>query len=61
VTVVATGYGPRARRQAGHDLEQPTGEQPAARFGGARSRGGGQPRGDALAVGDLQVPEFVPR
>jgi cell division protein FtsZ len=61
VTVVATGYGPRARRQAGHDLEQPTGEQPAARFGGTRSRGGGQPRGDALAVGDLQVPEFVPR
>jgi cell division protein FtsZ len=59
VTVVATGYGDRARpgRQA---LEEPAGEPRIARVNapGSRARGRGA---DSLAVGELQVPEFVPR
>jgi cell division protein FtsZ len=59
VTVVATGYGdrlPRPRRR----LEEPAGEPRIARTSpsptpvGARSRNG-------LAVGELDVPEFIPR
>jgi cell division protein FtsZ len=59
VTVVATGYGDRARpgRQA---LEEPAGEPRIARVNAPRSRSRGR-GGESLAVGELQVPEFVPR
>ena len=62
VTVVATGYGTRGARTARSDLREPAGEPRVSRVGGRPSaRGGSQPRGDSLAVGELQVPEFVPR
>ncbi len=60
VTVVATGYGERSR-PAVHDLREPAGEPRIARVNGPRARGGARRGGDSLAVGELQVPEFVPR
>ena len=60
VTVVATGYGERAR-PARQDLEEPAGEPRIERVNGPRTRGGSRRGGESLAVGELQVPEFVPR
>ena len=59
VTVVATGYGDRARpgRQA---IEEPAGEPRIARVNAPRARARGR-GAESLAVGELQVPEFVPR
>ncbi|MHB8492624.1 MAG: cell division protein FtsZ [Solirubrobacteraceae bacterium] len=61
VTVVATGYGARAPRPRAHDLQEPAGEPRVSRI--TRSRAPGAPRQSSasLAVGELQVPEFVPR
>jgi cell division protein FtsZ len=60
VTVVATGYGARAR-PGGHDLKEPAGEPRIERVNGPRSRARGRQSGDGLTFGELQVPEFVPR
>jgi cell division protein FtsZ len=60
VTVVATGYGARAR-PAGHDLREPAGEPRIERVNGPRSGAKARRSRDGLAVGELQVPEFVPR
>jgi len=57
---VATGYGDRAR-PARHDLKEPAGEPRIERVNGPRARGGARRGGETLAVGELQVPEFVPR
>jgi cell division protein FtsZ len=60
VTVIATGYG-GARRSTRHELRAPASELQAPRTGGPRPRGGTRQRGEALAVGELRVPEFIPR
>jgi cell division protein FtsZ len=60
VTVVATGYGERSRLARG-GIDEPAGEPRIERVSGSRSRRAGRERGDGLAVGELQVPEFVPR
>jgi cell division protein FtsZ len=60
VTVVATGYGERSRRGVA-GIEEPTGEPRIERVNGPRSRAAGRRTGQGLAVGELQVPEFVPR
>jgi cell division protein FtsZ len=60
VTVVATGYGERARTARGA-IDEPAGEPRVARVSAPRSRAAGRRTGDGLAVGELQVPEFVPR
>ena len=60
VTVVATGYGERARPSR-QDLKEPAGEPRIERVNAPRARGGARRGGESLAVGELQVPEFVPR
>jgi cell division protein FtsZ len=60
VTVIATGYS-GSRRSARHELRTPAGEPQPPLTGATRSRGSVRQRGDALSVGELQVPEFVPR
>jgi cell division protein FtsZ len=59
VTVVATGYGDHARASR-RDIEEPAGEPRIARVNAPRSRSGAR-GGEKLAVGELQIPEFVPR
>jgi len=56
VTVVATGFGEQGRRRHLDRLQEPKGEPRVQRTGaaGARSRRVG------LAVGELEVPEFIP-
>jgi cell division protein FtsZ len=54
VTVVATGYGDRLTRSSGR-LEEPRGEPRVERRGGTSSS-----RRPGLAVGELEVPEFIP-
>jgi cell division protein FtsZ len=60
VTVVATGYGERGRAARG-TIDEPAGEPRVARVSAPRSRVAGRRTGDGLAVGELQVPEFLPR
>jgi cell division protein FtsZ len=60
VTVVATGYGAGNRRSGRHQRVEPAGEPRISRL--KTPAAAGRPRGaDSLAVGELQVPEFVPR
>jgi cell division protein FtsZ len=62
VTVVATGYGDREARPRTR-LEEPTGEPRVARTApNGSSRSGPRDRDHGrLAVGELDVPEFIPR
>jgi cell division protein FtsZ len=60
VTVVATGYGERGRKARGA-IDEPAGEPRVARVSPPRARAAGRRSGDGLAVGELQVPEFLPR
>jgi cell division protein FtsZ len=60
VTVVATGYGdrvPRPRRR----IEEPDGEPRIARATSQPSRPVGVRGRNGLSVGELDVPEFIPR
>jgi cell division protein FtsZ len=60
VTVVATGYGdqvPRPRRR----IEEPDGEPRVARTSQPSSRPVGVRGRNGLSVGELDVPEFIPR
>jgi cell division protein FtsZ len=60
VTVVATGYGdrvPRPRRR----IEEPDGEPRVARATSQPSRPVGVRGRNGLSVGELDVPEFIPR
>ncbi|MDE3070199.1 MAG: cell division protein FtsZ [Acidobacteriota bacterium] len=61
VTVVATGYGARATRPRGQDLREPAGEPRVARITAPAAGGAARRSSESLAVGELQVPEFVPR
>jgi cell division protein FtsZ len=61
VTVVATGYGDRAPRLR-RRIEEPAGEPRVARGMGQPSpRPAGVHGRNGLSVGELDVPEFIPR
>jgi cell division protein FtsZ len=61
VTVVATGYGDRGQRLR-RRIEEPTGEPRVARGTGNPSpRPAGVGARNGLSVGELDVPEFIPR
>jgi cell division protein FtsZ len=62
VTVVATGYADRSSRSRPAGLSEPAGEPRVARIASSpRATDGAARGGENLAVGELQVPEFVPR
>jgi cell division protein FtsZ len=60
VTVVATGYGARSGRAGRNTGAEPAGEPRITRLNTPASGGRGRP-GGGLSVGDLQIPELVPR
>src|SRR5271166_3076435 len=60
VTVVATGFGDRRAQSAARAaLKEPTGEPRVQRTSRVSPRR--EERGSALRVGELDVPEFLPR